>query len=76
VKSFSLRDTSSTASNYSSWRLFRRMMTAAEATWMDRQEFQHLYPQFQLEDELLAKEGRDVMVGQLWCCHKRLKITD
>jgi hypothetical protein len=52
------------------------MMTAAEATWMDRQKFQHLYPQFQLEDELLAKEGRDVMVGQLWCCHKRLKITD
>jgi hypothetical protein len=30
---------------------------------MDRQEFQHLYPDFQLEDELLAEEGRDVMVG-------------
>jgi hypothetical protein len=40
-----------------------RGQLAAEATWMDRQEFQHLYPQFQLEDELLPKEGRDVMVG-------------
>jgi hypothetical protein len=40
-----------------------RGQPAAEATWMDRQEFQHLYPDFQLEDELLAEEGRDVMVG-------------
>jgi hypothetical protein len=39
-----------------------RGQPAAEATWMDRQEFQHLYLDFQLEDELLA-EGRDVMVG-------------
>jgi hypothetical protein len=30
---------------------------------MDRKEFQHLYPDFQLEDELPVEEGRDVMVG-------------
>jgi hypothetical protein len=40
-----------------------RGQPAAEATWMYRQEFQHLYPDFQLEDELLAEEGRDVIVG-------------
>jgi hypothetical protein len=40
-----------------------RGQPAAEATWMDHQEFQHLYPDFQLEDELLAEEERDVMVG-------------
>jgi hypothetical protein len=40
-----------------------RGQPAAEATWMDRQEFQHLYPNFQLEDELPVEEGRDVMVG-------------
>jgi len=26
-------------------------------------EFQRLFPKFQLEDELLLQEGRDVMVG-------------
>jgi hypothetical protein len=40
-----------------------RGQPAAEATWMDRQEFQHLYPNFQLEDELPVEEGRDFMVG-------------
>jgi hypothetical protein len=28
---------------------------------MDLEEFQHLYPAFQLEDELLVQGGRDVM---------------
>jgi hypothetical protein len=30
---------------------------AAEATWTDLEEFQKLYPEFQLEDELLAAGG-------------------
>jgi hypothetical protein len=36
---------------------------AAEATWTDLEDFRHLYPAFQLEDELLAEDGRDVMLG-------------
>jgi hypothetical protein len=44
-----------------------RGQPAAEATWMDHQEFQRLYPDFQLEDELLAKGGRDVMVDLSLC---------
>jgi hypothetical protein len=36
---------------------------AVEASWVDLEESLHLYPDFQLEDELLLQEGRDVMVG-------------
>jgi hypothetical protein len=30
---------------------------------MEATEFQHLYPSFQLKDELMMKGGRDVMTG-------------
>jgi hypothetical protein len=36
---------------------------AAEAMWTDLEEFHKLYPDFQLEDELLMEGGRDVMLG-------------
>jgi hypothetical protein len=29
-------------------------------------DFKHVYPTFQLEDELLAQVGRDVMVGMTY----------
>jgi hypothetical protein len=41
-----------------------RGQPAAEATWMDHQEFQRLYPDFQLEDELLAKGGGERCHGR------------
>jgi hypothetical protein len=34
-----------------------------EATWEQRDEFQQHYPDYQLEDELFAQAGRDVMTG-------------
>ncbi|XP_073363143.1 uncharacterized protein [Aegilops tauschii subsp. strangulata] len=34
-----------------------------EATWEQRDEFRQHYPDFQLEDELFAQAGRDVMTG-------------
>jgi hypothetical protein len=37
--------------------------TAAETSWMALEEFRKLYPSFQLTDELIVQEGRDVMVG-------------
>jgi hypothetical protein len=37
--------------------------TAAETSWMALDEFRKLYPSFQLTDELIVQEGRDVMVG-------------
>jgi hypothetical protein len=40
-------------------------LRAVDATWTDLEEFRHLYPAFQLEDELLAEEGRDVMLS-IW----------
>jgi hypothetical protein len=40
-----------------------RGQPAAEATWIDLEELQKLYPDFQLEDELLVEGGRDVMLG-------------
>jgi hypothetical protein len=36
---------------------------AADATWTDLAKFRRRYPTFQLEDELLVEEGRDVMIG-------------
>jgi hypothetical protein len=38
-------------------------LSAADATWMDLEEFKRLYPDFQLEDELIVQGGRDVMWG-------------
>jgi len=34
-----------------------------EATWESREDFAAAYPEFQLDDELFAKAGRDVMTG-------------
>ena len=34
-----------------------------DATWEQRDEFSQHYPDFQLEDELFAQAGRDVMTG-------------
>ena len=34
-----------------------------EATWERQEEFSQHYPDYQLEDELFAQAGRDVMTG-------------
>jgi hypothetical protein len=41
------------------WRGF----SEEDATWESVDEFRTLYPDFQLEDELFAQVGRDVMTG-------------
>jgi hypothetical protein len=38
-------------------------LQATNATWRDLAEFRSMYPRFQLDDELLVEEGRDVMIG-------------
>jgi hypothetical protein len=43
---------------------------AAETSWMSVDDFQQVYPVFQLEDELLAQVGRDVMVGNTYSRHR------
>jgi hypothetical protein len=35
-----------------------------DATWEHLEEFRSHYPDFQLEDELFAQAGRDVMTGR------------
>jgi len=35
-----------------------------EATWEPMEDFKTLYPDVQLEDELFAEGGRDVMTGK------------
>jgi hypothetical protein len=37
-----------------------------DATWEKMEEFRSHYPDFQLEDELFAQAGRDVMVGKIF----------
>jgi hypothetical protein len=39
-----------------------------DATWEKLQLFRDHYPDFQLEDELFAQAGRDVMVGIKYNC--------
>jgi hypothetical protein len=48
-------------------------LTAAEATWMTVDEFRLVYPSFQLEDELLLQQGRDVMLDISYrrCCKQQ-----
>ena len=42
-----------------------------EATWEPINTFREAHPDFQLEDELFAEGGRDVMVGQVYQRWKR-----
>jgi hypothetical protein len=49
---------SSTFAGSAGW-VFRDM----DATWEPLTDFVKHYPEFQLEDELLVEEGRDVMWG-------------
>jgi len=44
-----------------------------EASWVSLEEFQRLFPKFQLEDELLLQGRRDVMVGLQY--RRRNKIS-
>jgi hypothetical protein len=45
---------------------------ASETSWMDLEEFRHMYPAFQLADELCLQGGRDVMNGIKYTrCHKQ-----
>jgi len=39
---------------------------AANAAWVSLEDFKRLYPDFQLEDELLLQGGRDVMTGKTY----------
>ncbi|CAN6272396.1 unnamed protein product [Urochloa humidicola] len=38
-------------------------MEEADATWEPLETFKQSYPDYQLEDELFAEAGRDVMTG-------------
>jgi hypothetical protein len=40
-----------------------------DATWEQLEEFRSHYPDFQLEDDLFAQAGRDVMVGKTFGRH-------
>jgi len=46
---------------------------AANAAWVSLEDFKRLYPDFQLEDELLLQGGRDVMTGKTYQRHGRNK---
>ena len=41
-------------------------LPSSDATWEPVPEFRTAYPEFQLEDELFPKDGRDVMVGNVY----------
>ena len=50
---------------------------ATTAAWVSLDDFKRLYPEFQLEDELLLQGARDVMTGQDYQCRtKRKKEQD
>jgi hypothetical protein len=44
-------------------------------TWEDREVFWERYPAFQLADELLIEEGRDVMWGHKYQCHRHMEAA-
>lgn len=46
---------------------------AESATWEDLDAFREQYPQFQLEDELIREEGRDVMWGTAYTRRRRAR---
>jgi hypothetical protein len=50
------------------WKLLVKWqgLPADDATWEPLQSFKDLYPDVQLEDELFAGEGRDVMIGRTY----------
>jgi hypothetical protein len=43
-----------------------RGLAEDDTTWEDLDEFRATYPDLQLEDELFAKAGRDVMYGKAY----------
>jgi hypothetical protein len=43
------------------------------ATWEDLEAFRERFPHFQLEDELLREEGRDVMWGTVYSRSRRAR---
>ena len=43
------------------------------ATWEDLEAFHERFPHFQLEDELLREEGRDVMWGTVYARRRRAR---
>jgi len=46
---------------------------ASSATWEDRDSFCARFPTFQLEDELVQEEGRDVMYGRTYTRRRRTR---
>jgi hypothetical protein len=47
---------------------------AAESSWEDAKLFKEVYPEFQLEDDLILQAGRDVMIGKTYT-RRRAKST-
>ncbi|WVZ94363.1 hypothetical protein U9M48_040262 [Paspalum notatum var. saurae] len=51
-------------------------LSRSAATWEDVEVFRKRYPLFQLEDELLADGGRDVMLGRFYRRRKESRNKD
>jgi hypothetical protein len=50
-------------------------LPVADATWMDLEEFKRLYMEFQLKDEMIVQDGRDVMWRIPYACRKKKAQT-
>ena len=46
---------------------------AAETSWVELDDFREQFPHFQLDDELLLHDGRDVMWGRTYGRRKRVQ---